>query len=186
MTYRILSAFIPLVLLAGCTGAPSDRFSIAPIESALSVETSADTISLRDISLPSYAKEPGIFVQNAQGAIVPVPKADWADDTGRAMRLYLVRSLSDITGAQVAPDPWPLEGLPEAEVRIDVEQMFVDSSGTMRLSGQFSVRRDVAVSRNRIRQFDVTTKARSSSAADVVEAHGRAWQELAKIIAEAI
>tara|TARA_R110000751_G_scaffold307857_3_gene432868 strand:- start:9980 stop:10120 length:141 start_codon:yes stop_codon:yes gene_type:complete len=34
--------------------------------------------------------------------------------------------------------------------------------------------------------LDITAKARSSSAADVVAAHGEAWEELAEVIAKAL
>lgn len=183
---RILFLLMPLLILSGCTSTSPDRFMIEPIASAATVKTDARTISITAVNLPTYAKESGIYVQTAAGAIVAIPKSDWADDTERAMRLYLVRSLADISGAQVASDPWPLGGVPEAEIRIDVEQMLVDNSATMRLSGQFSIRRDRAESRNRIRQFNITTRAKSNSAADVVAAHGKAWQELANVIAKAI
>ena len=182
---RILFLLMPLLLLSGCTGTNHDRFLIEPVASVTTVKTGARTISITTVNLPTYAKESGIFIQNAAGAIVAITKADWADDTERAMRLFLVRSLADISGAQVASDPWPLGGVPEAEVRIDVEQMLVDSSNTMRLSGQFSIRRDRAESRSRIRQFNITSKAKSNRAADVVAAHGEAWQELAKVLANA-
>ena len=183
---RIFFLLLPLVLFSGCTGTNHDRFLIEPVASTATVKTDARTISVTTVNLPTYAKESGIFVQNAAGAIVAIPKADWADDTERAMRLFLVRSLADISGAQVASDPWPLGGVPEAEIRIDVEQMLVDNSNTMRLSGQFSIRRDRAESRSRIRQFIITTKTKSNSAGDVVKAHGEAWQELAKVLANAI
>jgi len=183
---RILFLLMSFLLLSGCTGTNHDRFLIEPVSSAATVKTDARTISITTVNLPAYAKESGIFVQNAAGAIVAIPKADWADDTERSMRLFLVRSLAGISGAQVASDPWPLGGVPEAEIRIDVQQMLVDSSNTMRLSGQFSIRRDRAESRSRIRQFNITTKARSNSAADVVAAHGEAWQELAQVLANAM
>jgi len=91
-----------------------------------------------------------------------------------------------MTGADVASDPWPLGGVPEAEVRVDVEQMYVDKSGIMRLSGQFSIRRDRAESRNRIRQFDIETRAAAQTPAAIVDAHGKAWQQLADAIAKSL
>jgi uncharacterized lipoprotein YmbA len=183
---RYCFVFLPLLLLAGCLGSSPDRFLVETTASTEKVRTDARTISITKISLPTYATEAGIFVQNQAGAIVAISKADWADDTERAMRLFLVRNLAEISGAEVASDPWPLGGIPEAEIRIDVEQMLVDSSGVMRLSGQFSIRRDVASSRNRIRQFNIAISAKSSDPSNVVEAHGRAWQELAGTIARAM
>lgn len=177
---------LPILFLAACVSEDRDRFLIEAASSSEKIKTDARTISVTKISLPTYATETGIFTQNETGAIVAIPKADWADDTERAMRLFLVRDLAAISGAEVASDPWPLGGIPEAEVRVDVEQMLVDNKRTMRLSGQFSVRRDIAESRSLIRQFDITTQAASSSPADVVKAHGVAWQELAQTIAKAM
>ncbi|MBU2327193.1 MAG: PqiC family protein [Alphaproteobacteria bacterium] len=181
----VISAFLALSL-AACSAAAPDRFLIEPVSTGQTVKTSAGTISVMTVNLPSYAKETGIYVQNQTGAIVAIPKADWADDTERAMRLHLVRSLADMTGADVASDPWPLGGVPEAEVRVDVEQMYVDKSGIMRLSGQFSIRRDRAESRNRIRQFDIETRAAAQTPAAIVDAHGKAWQQLADAIAKSL
>lgn len=182
--------FVPVLflalLLAACSATEPDRFLLEPVATGQSVRTSADTISIMTVSLPAYAKETGIYVQNETGAIVAIPKADWADDTERAMRLYLVRTLADLTGSDVASDPWPLGGVPEAEVRIEVEQMYVDRAGTMRLSGQFSIRRDRAESRNRIRQFDIEAKAVSQTPSAIVDAHGAAWRKLASVIAAAL
>lgn len=181
--FSILAFFL---LLVGCMGEQRDRFLIDANSLEAKVPTDARTISVLKINLPTYATEAGILIQNETGAIVSLPKADWADDTERAMRLFLVRNLASITGAEVASDPWPLGGIPEAEIRIDIEQMLVDNSNTMRLSGQFSIRRDVIRTRSRIRQFNITSKARSSNPEDVVDAHSSAWQELARTIAKAI
>ncbi|MDA8870462.1 PqiC family protein [Rhizobiaceae bacterium] len=181
---RTTIIFAALLLLAGCVGTKSQRYSIEPITAGTSVRSSARTISVAKVNLPAYAKEPGIFVQDATGALVPVPKADWADDTERAMALAIVRNLGSITGARVALDPWPLGGVPEAEVRIEVEQMLVDQSRTMRLSGQFSIRRDIDTLRNAIGQFDIQTSAVSLAPADVVRAHAAAWRELASVLAK--
>ncbi len=177
---------LALVALAGCTGVKPDRFAVEPTTASAKIKTSARTISVAKVDLPAYAKEPGIFVENDAGALEPLDKADWADDTERAMTLSLVRNLDAITGARVASDPWPLGGVPEAEIRVEVERMLVDNNATMRLSGQFSIRRDIATSRNKIVRFDITTRAASRKPDDVVQAHGAAWRELAEDMARAL
>ena len=177
---------LALAALAGCTTAKPDRFAVQPTTASTKITSNARTISVAKVDLPAYAKEPGIFVQSDTGALMPVENADWADDTERAMTLALVRNLDAITGARVAPDPWPLGGVPEAEIRVEVERMLVDNNSMMRLSGQFSIRRDIATSRNRIVRFDITTRAASRRPDDVVQAHGAAWRELAEDMARAL
>jgi uncharacterized lipoprotein YmbA len=175
-----------MLAIGACATKDNERYAVAPAFSPMKVQTDIRSISVSEVSLPSYAKESGIFVEDGSGAVLRVPNADWADDTERAMRLALIRHLASLSGAEVAPDPWPLGGVPEAEVRLVVEQMLVDRTDTMRLSGQFSIRRDVATSRSQIRQFEISTKARSRSPADVVDVHRQAWQELAETIAKAL
>ncbi|MEL6750779.1 MAG: ABC-type transport auxiliary lipoprotein family protein [Pseudomonadota bacterium] len=179
----ILSVLPIMMLLAACAAKP-DRYVVQPDVLPSTTQTTALTVMIGKLTLPAYAKETSIFVQSERDALVAVPKSDWADDTERAMILSLVRNISDITGAAVAPDPWPLGGIPEAEVSVTVERMFVDKTSTMRLTGQFSIRRDRATSRNRIGQFDINTRAVSKSASDIVAAHADAWRQLAQIIAE--
>ena len=174
------------LLIAGCTATTPSRFAVEAGTLDTKQRTSAKSISITKVTLPAYAKETGIFVRDASGALVPVPRADWADEPERAMTLALVRNLSASTDAQVAGDPWPLGGTPEAEVRIDVDEMIVDSSNTMTLSGQFSIRRDEATTRNRIKRFNIRTRAASQKAGDIVNAHGSAWRRLAGEIGKAL
>ena len=181
----VMSVFLGL-FLAACSAAAPDRFLVESVSTGQTVKIGSKTISVMSINLPSFANETRIYVQNDRGALVAIPKSDWADDTERAMRLHLVRSLASMTGADVASDPWPLGGIPEAEVRVDVEQMYVDKRGIMRLSGQFSIRRDRAENRNQIRQFEVETKAAARTPAAIVDAHGKAWQQLAYKIAKSL
>ena len=182
---RGLLLAVPLAL-AGCLTSDPARFMIEPVPAATQIQTSADTIAIANVSLPSYAKETGMIVQDATGALVPVPNADWADEPERAMTFALVRNLADISGAKVAADPWPLGGVPEAEVRVRVERMLVDNTGTMRLTGQYTIRRDELTSRNRVEGFDIQVPSSTSSPTAIVRAHGAAWRDLAELIAKAI
>ncbi len=128
LVMRILALFLPL-LLAGCLSGQAPRFAVEPVPSTVKVRTSASTIELADVTLPNYATENWLTVQDEAGALVPLRDADWADEPSRAMTFALVRHLSEITGAKVAADPWPLAGIPEAEVRVRVEQMIADTTG---------------------------------------------------------
>lgn len=180
---RTLTLLALAVLLSACIGGEAPRFAVEPTASLAKHRSAARTIMVADVSLPVYARESRITVQNETGALVPLPDADWADEPERAMTYALVRHLSDISGAKVAADPWPLDGLPEAEVRVRVERMVVEASGTLTLSGQFAVRSDDAVRRNRIEPFTIAVAAASQAPSDVLRAHEAAWQDLAELIA---
>ena len=191
---RILFLLLPLAL-AGCiaTG-ESLRYVVEPAIEATTarVRTSADSISIVEVSLPEYAKDTKIFVGTAQNALNDLENADWGDEPERAFALVLVRELTQITGADVATDPWPLGGVPEAEVRVRVSQMIVRPDNTVSLAGHFSIRRDVVESRNKVELFALQVPVAATGAdgtvspADAVRAYGASWRELAEVIAKAL
>ncbi|MDY8108822.1 ABC-type transport auxiliary lipoprotein family protein [Fulvimarina sp. 2208YS6-2-32] len=183
---RRIPFLVPLLFLAGCLTSEPPRFAVEPLPSAARIATSAETISIADVSLPAYAKEQRIIVQNPSGALVPLDDADWADEQERAMTYALVRYVAEISGAQVAADPWPLGGIPEAEVKVFVGTMLYDRTGMLTLAGQFSVRRDVQESRSRIVPFDIRIPAGSSTPDGIAQVHGAAWRALAVLIAQAV
>ncbi len=178
---------IPLAL-AACAGAEPLRYVVDPViaEASTRVRTSARTISIAEVSLPAYAKEPSLFVEGEGSALQALENADWGDDPGRAMSNALVRELTEITGADVAAEPWPLGGVPEAEIRVRVSEMVVRADGLLSLSGHYAIRRDEARDRNAIELFSLQVPSASAAPADVVRAHGAAWRELAAIIAKAL
>ena len=191
---RILLLLLPLAL-AGCiTGEPL-RYVVEPALEAVNerVRTSADTISIVEVSLPDYAKETKLFVEGErENALEAWENADWGDEPERAFALVLVRELTQITGADVATDPWPLGGVPEAEVRVRVSQMIVRPDNTVSLAGHFSIRRDVVESRNKVELFALQVPVAATGAdgtvspADAVRAYGASWRELAEVIAKAL
>ena len=190
---RILLLLLPLAL-AGCiTGEPL-RYVVEPALEAVNerVRTSADTISIVEVSLPDYAKETKLFVEGErENALEALENADWGDEPERAFANTLVRELTQITGAEVATEPWPLGGVPEAELRVRVSHMVVRNDGVVSLAGHFSIRRDIRVERNKVELFSlevpvVSTGPEGRTPADVVRAHSRAWRELAGEIARAL
>lgn len=180
-TARMLVA--ATLILTGCSG-DGARFAVAPETSQAKIRSTARTVEVVQVSLPAYAKAVELSIQDASGALVQVGDATWADDPDRAMTNGIVRNLSAITGVQVAAEPWPLDGNPEAEVRVRVEEMLVAEDGVLRLSGQFAIRRDVVTSRNRIRPFSITVPSATTAPTDILAAHERAWAQLAESIAK--
>lgn len=187
---RILLPAVSLAL-TGCLAGEPLRYVVEPaaVASSERVRVTARTVSIVEVSLPEYAKDTKLFVEADENALQALRRADWGEEPERAFANTLVRELTQITGAQVATDPWPLGGVPDAEVRVRVSHMVVGNDGTVSLAGHFSVRRDEAVERNRVELFSLRTPsgvAESASPADVVRAHAAAWRELAAVISRTL
>ena len=113
---------------AGETAAPSERIGIR-----------YTTVSVREISLPTYASAEFLVTEAADGTLVEDADTLWADDPVRDVTLGFSRALTTITRARVAPDPWPFRSVPEATVEIRVDTFVARSNGTFVAAGQYFV-----------------------------------------------
>ena len=170
-----------IALLAGCAGGVGPQVVIDPKTSELRVPARVGSVMLRDISLPAYAQATEISVRSAGGTLVEKKGAVWADEPARAMTGAMVRNLSSITGAQVAAEPWPLEGYPDVELTVRVEHMFAREDGSITLVGYYAIRREQG--RSLIRQFDITRPPVAEAPDDLARVHEAAWSDLAERIA---
>ena len=189
MRISLLLALAGPLALGGCiSSAEPLRYVIEPTVSAAveRVRTSADTILVAEVSLPNYARETRLFLETEENTLDEIEDADWGDEPDRAFGNILVRELTGITGSKVAIEPWPLGGIPEAELRVRVSHMVRRNDGILELAGHFAIRRDLAESRSRIELFALQVPAPSPEPADVVRAHAAAWRELAGVIANAL
>lgn len=182
----LIPAALLTAVLAACASPEPLRYAVDPVAAPTErVRVSADTVSIAEVSLPAYAKETGLFVEGEGGALRAIPGADWGDEPERAMANTLVDTLAGLTGADVAAEPWPLGGVPEAEVRVRVAEMVAGADGVT-MSGYFSIRRDRARDRNTIERFSLDAPLASPAPADVVDAHTAVWRDLARVIANAL
>lgn len=183
-----LATAAPLVLTGCISSAEPLRYVIEPAVSAAveRVRTSADTILVAEVSLPDYARETRLFIETEENTLDELEDADWADEPDRAFGNVLVRELTRITGSEVAIEPWPLGGVPEAELRVRVSHMVRRNDGILEMAGHYAIRRDEAESRSAIELFSLQVPAPSPAPADVVRAHAVAWRELATIIARSL
>ncbi len=156
----------PLVLF-GCgeTADPVRYAATVPVQDNR-VSIPVKTISLREVSLPSYASEEGIAIADGGGAITTAPERLWADDPTRAVTLRLTNALADLTGRVVASDPWPFREDAEAVVEVRIETFVAEASGQFVAQGRYyvahqlededgeQVRKDRAISFRLVQPFD--------------------------------
>jgi uncharacterized lipoprotein YmbA len=151
-------ALIPLTLLAlaGCSNPEkTGRYLIDPPTPAVRVANKLGTAELADVSLPEYAKGGEVSWQTADGAVRSNPRNLWADEPERAFTLTLARAISDMSGATVIAEPWPLAEPPRRRVVVRVEKALAQLDGIYRLSGRYYVSQDSAGGTNHARSFDI-------------------------------
>ncbi|MEM7711167.1 MAG: ABC-type transport auxiliary lipoprotein family protein, partial [Pseudomonadota bacterium] len=132
--------FLFPLALAACSG--TQYFAPPPTQSELRLNVRADTVQVNEVSIPEYAINQEIPIQQADGSLVTDTSRLWADLPDRALQGSLTRHLNAITDAEVAAEPWPLGGFPEVEVSIFVEDMIVQSAGTLRFTGTYALARE--------------------------------------------
>ncbi len=109
---------IAATLLAGCI--PTEDPVLYTVPGAATdrrVSVPQQTISVREVSLPTYAANEEISVLVTGGQIAEDGNNLWADDPVRAVTLRLTRAIGDLTRRTVAADPWPYRA--PAEVTVD-------------------------------------------------------------------
>ncbi|MFD0860464.1 PqiC family protein [Roseovarius aquimarinus] len=170
-----------LAALAGC-GAPDERVAVPRADAGMTQRIAYGAVSLRAVSLPTYAASEEIWISGPDGRIVAGDGLLWADDPGRAITLELTRYLTQITGARVASEPWPFLDRPDAELELRIEEMLAYADGTFRMSGQYFVAPENG--RDRARLFSLSVPiAGEGTAQDIAAARGAVMRQLAGEIA---
>lgn len=145
---------IPLCLvLAACSGDGPVRYAADPVPVTQKVGIHYGAISVRDISLPSYASGETIAIEGAGGQLNETTDILWADDPVREATLRFAQALAAITGARVAPDPWPYSSVPQVVVDIRMERFVPRSNGQFVASGQYFVAPDEGMGSERAGTF---------------------------------
>ncbi|TNC69148.1 PqiC family protein [Rubellimicrobium roseum] len=156
MTLRPL-ALSALALLAACGGPGPLLIAVPPAPAEGRVGIGFASVEVLEVSLPAYADGEEIFLQGQGGALTEAGGAVWADDPSRALTLDLSRALGELTGAQTAPDPWPFDDGPEAQVDVRLAEFAPDlTRGAFVLRGQYFVASQDGSGRDRAAEFLVT------------------------------
>lgn len=177
--------FLPLAFglaLAGCGDSARYLVETPPAATSGTVALRLSSIELKDITLPAHASGPEVLIQSADGALVSVGDADWADEPVRAYSAALARHLDQRSSATVATEPWPLFERAQAELVVRIDRMLARADGQFELSAQVAITSAERVVRDRIERFSLTTPLPSPDAAGVASASGTALQLLAERI----
>ncbi|OCX65290.1 hypothetical protein BFP70_09475 [Thioclava sp. SK-1] len=137
---KLAISTLGLLLLAACSD-PLDtaRYTLDPPAPTERLANRLGRAELRDVSLPDYASGQEITFQTADGALRSTPDNIWADDPARAMTLVLARQITQLSGATVLAEPWPLAAEPQRRVEVRVEKFVAAADGMVHLSGVYIV-----------------------------------------------
>lgn len=179
---RRLVAASTLALLAACGGAP-ERYGAPLAPSGARIGISVAFLEVRQVSLPSYALDEEIWVETSEGSLTADDGFLWADEPQRGVTQELARQLGQITGARVAAEPWPFDGLPQARLEVRVDEFVAGADGRFRIEGQYFA---IALSAGRDRASDFSVSApiaAESGAPGIARARASAVRDLARLIA---
>jgi uncharacterized lipoprotein YmbA len=185
MMRLILASIAALTLLGACSnGEKTARYLIDPPLSGERVPDRLGTAELKDVSLPEYAAGGEVSWQTEDGAVRSNTKELWADNPQRAFTQTLARTISDMSGATVIAEPWPLAEPPRRRIEVRVEKALAQADGIYRLSGRYFVSDDKAGGANQARSFDISVPLPvDSEPGAIARAQSQAIAQLARQIA---
>lgn len=188
MTRLLILSFAAAGLLAGCSDPTATaRYPIAPAPAAKALPDKLGQAELREVSLPQYASGQEIAWQTEDGALRSSPENIWADDPPRAVTLALARQISEISGATVIAEPWPLSEGPARRIEVRVAQLMARAEGVLVLEGTYYVTpADLGGGRDLVRNFALSVPIEGADKAApgaIAAAQSRAVALLAERIA---
>ncbi|MEL6959924.1 MAG: ABC-type transport auxiliary lipoprotein family protein [Pseudomonadota bacterium] len=132
-----------LVLLTALIGCSSPDIRVT--DRGASASATFDPVAIRygsvEVTLatmPAYAQSEEIFVEAPDGTLSPLGPL-WSDEPSRSVTLQVAQDLSAMSGALIAPEPWPFRDFADAILDVRVNDYFVTADGAFRLSGQYFV-----------------------------------------------
>ena len=174
-------ALAALLALTACGGTDT-LYTAPPAEVTDQVASRYRSVEVLDVSLPAYAAGDELLVSSEDGTL-ETGGVLWADTPTREVTLSLSRALSKITGARVAPAPWPFDSFPNARVDVREERVLAEG-GALVLSGQYFVADLDGRQRDRARLFDLRAPlAPEAELQDVLAARSALIADLAVMIA---
>ncbi|RMC35539.1 PqiC family protein [Paracoccus alkanivorans] len=173
-----------LLSLAACSNPEkTGRFLIDPPAVQAQVPNRLGTAELKDVSLPEYAADQEVMWQTEDGAVRSNPDNLWADSPQRGFTMALAREISNVSGATVIGEPWPLAEPPQRVLEVRVEKALAQADGIYRLSGRYFVSEESGGGTNHARSFDISVPMSSNQPSAIARAMSQAISQLAQQIA---
>ncbi|MEL6571515.1 MAG: ABC-type transport auxiliary lipoprotein family protein [Pseudomonadota bacterium] len=185
---KLTSPWLCLALISGlaaCTP-PINRVDLVPLQSSLQLQAAVSTVMLRTVSLPTYAAEEEVSVQDSTGLIISDGDILWADEPERAATLAVTRHLNEILTATVGPDPWPFVDLPDVAVEVFVSDILATNAGDFRLRGQYFVGGDRIDFPKKVESFDYRVPLPAEGIGGVAAAQSQVLLLLSEDIARSL
>ncbi len=184
MRHFLIASAVVAALAACSNGEKTARYLIDPPVSGERLPNRLGTTELKDVSLPEYASGDEVSWQSADGAVRSNTRQLWADSPQRAFTLTLARSISDMSGATVIAEPWPLAEPPRRTLEVRVEKALAQADGSYRLAGRYFVGDSGAGGANQARSFDIAVPlGGDATPAAIARAQSLAIAQLARQIA---
>lgn len=173
-----------LLVLAGCSNPEkTGRYLIDPPAVGVQVPNRLGTAELKDVSLPEYASDQEVMWQTADGAVRSSPDNLWADNPQRGFTIALAREISNVSGATVIGEPWPLAEPPQRRLEVRVETALAQANGNYRLAGRYFVSDEGSGGTNHARSFDISVPLVDDKPGAIAAAMSQAISQLARQIA---
>lgn len=177
-----MRVFVCLALAALTACSTPDLIAVTAPEVTERVKIRFGSVEVRDVSLPSYAADDKVSVQAGDGTVTTVD-VQWADEPERAVALQLTETLTRLTGARIASEPWPFESFPDARLLVRFSSLGAGEDGQFRAKGQYFVGVPDG-GRERSGLFDLSVPFDpQGGAAAIAQARGQIIRDLATHVA---
>jgi len=141
--FRTLKWLAVAAVLSACaSGGDADptRYYLLPKpKPAERVVFAGNTVALRELDLPRYARVAEIAYLNETGAVALADEDRWADEPARAATRALASSLREALGTPVVVEPWGRAVEPVLRIDIVVDRFVGTPGGDLTLSGDFQI-----------------------------------------------
>ena len=175
-----------ILMAATCVacGGPNPSLYLLPPSPDGATPTASLAIALREVALPSYARDARLAERQATGAIVHLDEHRWADAPARTVTRTLARHLQAETGRLVVVEPWAAQINPAATVAITVDVFDGARGGRADMRGRVTVHTAGAAPEARLQylSFSISTPVRGTAFTDVMQAFSTNLATLAKQI----
>lgn len=139
---RMFHALAALALLAACATATEERtryYLLPKPAPAERVVFAGDTVALRELDLPLYARTAEIAYIGPAGAVALAEEDRWADEPARAMTRALAGALREALDTPVVVEPWGRAVKPVLRIDISVDRFIGAPGGAVDFSGDFQI-----------------------------------------------